>query len=561
MTRYNRLRLFLCGLVVFFLFLVVPHHLSGEWNLETIGLGTHGKVAVDSTGKIHVCYLSEPVEGDVIYGVRTNDQWSIETLTNSGQVFQVALATDTAGAAHIIYAEADWYHGTFTLQYLNNSGNGWSSPETIASNDRGFWSLSIGIDGDNHIHTSYLKASSMASSSSIYYLTNKSGTWKSYTLNDEYQNPAYDHIAMAVDPDGYVYFVSYFFRIGGPGYITNAPNGQWIGPQLIQSNWTGGQMEGMIIDLALDPNNNPHVSYVGSDNGENLENHRYATITGPNKLWTSQQIDDGSWFSAGHAIASDPDGVIHSAYIHYATGELRYTMNYSGSWPHETIDTPGANFDRNVDMVTDQNGFVHIIYEDDDNVLYATNRVEIPAPNIVLSPTELAFGTIDTGKVSTKLVQVKNEGVLDLHISDVRLTGGDSAEFSLEHLCDTIIPDDSCAVQVTFKPGIIGEKRTTLAISSDDPDTPVISATLTGRTPYPVISVDLASLEFDPTEVGESDTLTLTIENTGDAELTIDSLRISGDGADAFSYSSFCGTITQATGCVLEVMFNPAEVG
>jgi hypothetical protein len=100
-------------------------------------------------------------------------------------------------------------------------------------------------------------------------------------------------------------------------------------------------------------------------------------------------------------------------------------MNYSGSWPHETIDKLAGitnNYLRNVDIIDDREEFIHIVYEDNDNLFYATTRVEIPSPNIVLSPGHFAFGTVDTGRVTADSLYIRNGGVLDLHISDIRIT-------------------------------------------------------------------------------------------------------------------------------------------
>ena len=548
------------------LFIIPLNDLPGAWNLDTIDRGRSGTIAIDSAGVVHVAYLDNPFGSDVAYAVRENDHWTITTLTNSDEIYGISLAIDTTGTPHIVYAEADVSTFDFDLKRIRRTKTGWSSPETILTTEDGkmIWAPAIQIDRDNHIHITCLLTDADAGSGVIYYVTNASGPWESVPLNNRYQNPASYHVAMALDTEGYAHIASYFPALGGPGYMTNAPGGQWSGTELIQLNWYGGQLEALMIDIALDPDNNPHVSYVGSYDGSAVEHHMYAMKTGPNAPWDFQKLDEGTWTSTGNTIASDLNGVEHIAYYHIASGELRYTMNYSGSWPNQTLDTPEAttnNYLRYVDITTDREGFVHIIYESDDNVRYATTRIEIPAPNIVLSPTSLVFGTVDTGQVSTKSLYIKNEGVLDLHLSDVTLAGGDSAEFSLIHLCDTMVPGDSCAVQITFKPVSLGEKHTALKITSDDPDTPVISAAIRGRTPYPVIQTDPMELEFDLTDAGELDTQVLTVMNTGDADLEIDSLTIRGESADEFSYNSPCGIIAEGAGCDIEMNYSPREAG
>ena len=541
--------------------------LTGQWQIETAGNGSYGSIAVDSTGKVYIAYINSPYYyGDVVVAVREGGQWSHTTLPGNGESNGVSMALDGDGYPHIIYAEGNPSDFNFYLKYITLTELGWSSPETIVTTETDMmaWSPTIQIDKNDQVHITYLLTGADAGTGEIYYLTDSSGDWESTKLNDKYQNPALYDVSMVLDSEGNVHVVSYFSSLGGPGYMTNSPDGQWSGTQLIQLNWFGGQLEGLFIDISMDPDNNPHVSYVGSYDGSAVEHHMYATKDGQSAPWDFQKIDDGSLSSAGNAIACDPDGVEHIAYYHLGSDELRYSMNFSGSWPHETIaslTTTDSYWVRRVEIISDQDGYVHISYQDDDHILHATNRIELPAPNIVLSPTSMAFGTVDTGLVVTKTLYIKNEGVLDLHLSDITLVGGDSAEFSLDHLCDVIIPDDSCAVHVSFEPLTQGEKQTSLKITSDDPDTPVTVAAITGRTPYPVISVDPVDPVFDAVEVGGTDTQILSIVNSGDAELEIDSLRITGDDTGAFSVNSSCVTISQSGNCDFQVVFEPGEVG
>ena len=327
--------------------------LFGQWEKGVIGDGSKGSIAIDSDGNIHVCYLDNYSYGDVIYAILGEGIWTKTTLTTSGNVNGVDIAVDTSNAPHIIYAEGNPSDFNFKLKHIALTDTGWTTPETLftTETDMTTWSPTIQIDRNNHIHITYLYTDAEAGSGVIHYLSNSSGNWVSQELNDKYQSPASNDVSMVVDSAGHVHIVSYFFSLGGPRYLTNAPDGQWSPLRLIQSNWYGGQLECLVIDVALDPDNKPHVSYVGSDDGEAVENHMYATISGPSDLWASQQIDEGSWSSTGNAIACDANGVEHIAYYHVASEQLRYTMNSSGSWPHDTVDIPGAtstNFNKRI---------------------------------------------------------------------------------------------------------------------------------------------------------------------------------------------------------------------
>jgi len=555
--KYNYLNwiLFICLL---FMGINIPTHLFSQWEKELVGFGARGSVAPDTTGNIHLFFLSEPYDGDLVYAFRQEDQWIKDTLVRSGIVTQCEAVVDKDNILHVAYVEADWNINAFTLKYMFNGGTGWSTPETVTSTEWGITAVSLGVDVDGYLHLGYIHTNNIGSAGPLIYLHNSSGTWQEEVVSGLYEEYAYSDASMAVDDAGYAHFAFYNMP-GGPAYQTNAPDGVWSDVISVQDNWSGGQMERMVIDIAVDSEGIPHISYVGSDDGEPLENHRYATKAGAG--WITEHVDSGDWFSGGHAIAVDSSGNSHMAYYHLKSDELRYAMNATGSWAHEILDTCEST-EGSLDIAIDAEGYAHICYQQNpENIWYVTNHVEVPAPQIALSPENLSFGTIDTGQVAIDSVCIKNYGVLDLHIQDIQLTGGDSAEFSIEHSCSTIAPGDSCKVQVTFAPDSMGYKQITLKITSDDPDTPVAEAVITGRTPAPVIQVDPGDLVFDLTEVGGTDSLGLTIKNAGDRDLEIHSLKLSGENSGEFDYQSACGTISPDDSCEIEVIFVPESPG
>src|SRR6056297_3341363 len=160
-----------------FMGISIPTQLFSQWDKETVTTGGRfADIAVDSAGVVHVAYLIDPYGSDVAYGIRQADLWTTTTLTNSGKVHGIALAVDTSDAPHIIYAEANPSDFNFYLKYITYTQTGWSSPETIVTSDTDmdFWSPTIAIDRDNHIHITYLYTDADAGSGVIHYWTNAS---------------------------------------------------------------------------------------------------------------------------------------------------------------------------------------------------------------------------------------------------------------------------------------------------------------------------------------------------------------------------------------------------
>jgi hypothetical protein len=113
--------------------------------------------------------------------------------------------------------------------------------------------------------------------------------------------------------------------------------------------------------------------------------------------------------------------------------------------------------------------------------------VSEPIPNIVVAPSTYNFGNVVVGTSSeASEVTVSNVGIAALHISSIGLSS--STDFTLDATPVGTTPcggeveaGGSCTVTVTFTPTSTGSKTATLTIVSDDPDTPEVSVSLTGR--------------------------------------------------------------------------------
>jgi hypothetical protein len=103
-----------------------------------------------------------------------------------------------------------------------------------------------------------------------------------------------------------------------------------------------------------------------------------------------------------------------------------------------------------------------------------------------------------------KTVMVTNRGGDDLAIDMLNVEGADASDFSIGENEDctnqTLLPGESCAVDIIFAPLTSGAKSANIIISSNDPDTPALSVSLNGRgtdivnteivNPIPVIKVN-----------------------------------------------------------------------
>ena len=102
-------------------------------------------------------------------------------------------------------------------------------------------------------------------------------------------------------------------------------------------------------------------------------------------------------------------------------------------------------------------------------------------PDINVNPASLDFNKVKTRVTATKSITVRNAGEGKMTVSKLVISGKDRASFSATlSAARTVNPSESFELNVIFKPASTGRKNAVLLITSDDPDTPVLSIPLTG---------------------------------------------------------------------------------
>jgi bacillolysin len=125
-------------------------------------------------------------------------------------------------------------------------------------------------------------------------------------------------------------------------------------------------------------------------------------------------------------------------------------------------------------------------------VVFRRGTYSPPVPNISLSPTSLAYGTVNTGDSATKELTITNKGTGDLRINNITLTGANAADFEMSGSCSgQLLPaSGTCTMSVVFAPIVDGSKTASLSIQSDDPDTPTKRVSLTGTAQTIIVDTD-----------------------------------------------------------------------
>lgn len=114
---------------------------------------------------------------------------------------------------------------------------------------------------------------------------------------------------------------------------------------------------------------------------------------------------------------------------------------------------------------------------------------------------QMAFST-ETHVPYSRTLMISNTGTDTLTIDTINIAGSDASEFSIgaddDCTSQILLPAETCTVDVLLTPKSAGLKNATLVISSNDPDTSMLSVPLKGtvtnvRKPVPVIKVNNSS--------------------------------------------------------------------
>ncbi len=119
-----------------------------------------------------------------------------------------------------------------------------------------------------------------------------------------------------------------------------------------------------------------------------------------------------------------------------------------------------------------------------------------PVPDIDVQPPSHNFGSVEVGSTATQVFRIINRGTGDLNVSGISISGPDAGMFSYSatggsspcgSIPVTVPPGSECTVSVSVTPSRTGAISAQMDISSDDPDTPVFTVSLsaTGTQPPP----------------------------------------------------------------------------
>ena len=165
-------------------------------------------------------------------------------------------------------------------------------------------------------------------------------------------------------------------------------------------------------------------------------------------------------------------------------------------------------------------------------LLFACNditltKVQDPEPEIVVLPEIIDFGNIRSGQeIGVEELTIVNAGDEVLILDPLNLIAGND-RFSIDHDAVedwTLEPGEGVQIPIYYEPETYESNGGLIEVVSNDDETPEIEVLIIGKGDAPVMSVEPISFDYGTISMGCDNEERITIRNTGNLPLTIDSV-------------------------------------
>jgi len=183
----------------------------------------------------------------------------------------------------------------------------------------------------------------------------------------------------------------------------------------------------------------------------------------------------------------------------------------------------------------------------------------VAASLLTASPSSLGFGNIPVGSSQTRSQTLTNSGTSILTISQATVTGSGYSVSGM-NLPVILAAGHSTAFNVTFTPSTVGPAGGNLSITSNASN-PNMAIPLSGNgAPPGSLTASVSSLSFSSVQVGNSQTLSETLTNSGGSSVTISNAAVIGA---AYSTNGLSLPVTLGAGqnTTFSVTFTPTRGG
>jgi len=178
------------------------------------------------------------------------------------------------------------------------------------------------------------------------------------------------------------------------------------------------------------------------------------------------------------------------------------------------------------------------------------------APDIVVDPLELDFGSIAQGSEVMRSVRISNVGHGELVVDAVTIEGSSAFLVDEPDAKLRLDPGSSVIQEVVWSP-VDEIDEGTMRIASNDPDTPEVAVPLTGRGQFGELVLTPDPLSFDELSIGCTATSSLELRNDGVGPITVQGVSVTGTGFVLGNTPVWPVTLQPGVSSFVDVTFAP----
>ena len=298
---------------------------EGTWPIEEVGAGTKPELSVDSRGTIHIAFMTELFDGEVLHASRAGEGWQVTSLATGYFYGPLDLAIDSRDRPHIAYHD----HSFEDLAYAHFDGTAWQV-ENIPHIGHDGWDSSIALGPEDEVYLAGIDPIQFDSQDGVEWASRSGDGWLVESVGSG-AIPYEFGTDMAIDHQGQAHLV---FHDGGERFDSgNADlvyavrrNGRWSTTIADESGDVG-----KFASIELDREGNPHVAYfewTETTVAEDVGFIKYARFDG--SAWIVERvapIDDMSIGFLGArrtvTLVLDEEGSAPSGLLQSLRGRLR----------------------------------------------------------------------------------------------------------------------------------------------------------------------------------------------------------------------------------------------
>ena len=186
----------------------------------------------------------------------------------------------------------------------------------------------------------------------------------------------------------------------------------------------------------------------------------------------------------------------------------------------------------------------------------------VPTPGIQVSSTSINFGNGVVGRTSSQVLTISNTGATTLGITQVNTSGSGSFSVSGFSLPLNVNAGKQTTITATFLPASVGIASGNISIVSNAPTSPtLVGLSGTGIAATLTLGISPTSLSFGNVTTGtSSQTQNVTITNTGNANVKISQITVSGAGYSVTGGSTPV-TLSPSQSTTMVTQFSPTVAG